>query len=130
MRYYGRKTPDTGPASSRGASGDLGAALGQLRKRESRDNPQLIVAERIMDFVSNAFQLRPARSDDFRFAWSLYEELMKLRELMDKARGGGKTLLLDVMKNNRARLLYERLGFKVIGQSEYKMKMQWKETVQ
>ena len=150
-----------------------------------------------MGFASNAFQLRPARSDDFRFAWSLYEELMKpltiellgrwsesgqkqviewalaqqgtfiivkdeldvgwmqvietpdtlylgqlyvapslqnrgigtaiLRELTDKARRGGKSLALEVMKNNRSRLLYERLGFHVIGQSEHKLKMQWQE---
>ena len=159
-----------------------------------------------MDFASKAFQLRPARSDDFQFVWSLYEELMKpltvellgrwnepgqkqvvelalanrapadrsgqpatfiilrdeldvgwmhviespdtfylgqlyiapsfqnrgigtaiLRELTDKARRGSKTLTLDVMKNNRARLLYERLGFRVIGQSEYKLQMQWEE---
>jgi ribosomal protein S18 acetylase RimI-like enzyme len=39
----------------------------------------------------------------------------------------GKCLTLDVMKNNRSRLLYERLGFRVIGQSENKLKMQWQE---
>jgi ribosomal protein S18 acetylase RimI-like enzyme len=151
-----------------------------------------------MDFSAKAFQLRPARSDDFRFAWSLYEELMKplteellgrwnepgqkevvemaiaregtfiivkdksdvgwmqvielpdslylgqlyvvpswqncgigtaiLRRLTDGVRELRKTLTLDVMKNNRSRLLYERLGFQVIGQSDYKLKMQWKET--
>src|SRR5262249_17066437 len=32
---------------------------------------------RLMGFTNKGFQLRPARSDDFRFAWSLYEELMK-----------------------------------------------------
>jgi ribosomal protein S18 acetylase RimI-like enzyme len=52
-----------------------------------------------------------------------------LRELTDKARKRSKTLTLDVMKN-RSRLLYERLGFQVIGQSDYKLKMQWKETAQ
>ena len=31
----------------------------------------------LMDFASKAFQLRAARSDDFRFAWSLYKELME-----------------------------------------------------
>jgi ribosomal protein S18 acetylase RimI-like enzyme len=31
------------------------------------------------------------------------------------------------MKNNRARTLYRRLGFQVIGESEYKLKMQWQE---
>jgi len=153
-----------------------------------------------MEFSTKAFQLRAARSDDFRFAWSLYEELMKplteellgrwhepgqkqvvevalaqegtfiivkdksdvgwiqviespdtlylaqlyvasslqnrgigtaiLRELTDKVRERRKTLTLEVMKNNRSRLLYERLGFQLIGQSEYKLKMQWKETAQ
>jgi ribosomal protein S18 acetylase RimI-like enzyme len=42
-----------------------------------------------------------------------------------KARRGALTL--DVMKNNRARLLYERLGFRVIGESKYKLKMRWQE---
>jgi ribosomal protein S18 acetylase RimI-like enzyme len=46
-----------------------------------------------------------------------------LHELTDRARQGGKTLTLDVMKNNRSRLLYERLGFQVVGQSDYKLKM-------
>jgi ribosomal protein S18 acetylase RimI-like enzyme len=48
-----------------------------------------------------------------------------LRGLTDKARREGKILTLDVMKNNRSRALYERLGFQVIGQSEHKLKMQW-----
>jgi len=39
-----------------------------------------------------------------------------------------KQNLLDVMKNNRSRLLYERLGFHIIGQSEYKLNMQWQQT--
>jgi ribosomal protein S18 acetylase RimI-like enzyme len=150
-----------------------------------------------MEFSTKAFQLRAARRDDFRFAWSLYEKLMKpltqallgrwnepgqkqvvemalaqegtfiivkdkldvgwmqviespdtlhlaqlyvvpplqnrgigtaiLCELTDKARERSKTLTLDVMKNNRSRLLYERVGFQVIGQSEHKLKLQWKE---
>jgi len=50
-----------------------------------------------------------------------------MRDLRDKARQAGKALTLDVMKNNRARLLYERLGFRVIGESEYKLKMRWQE---
>lgn len=50
-----------------------------------------------------------------------------LRELTDKARREGKPVTLDVMKNNRSRALYERLGFRVIGQSEYKLKMQWQD---
>jgi ribosomal protein S18 acetylase RimI-like enzyme len=51
-----------------------------------------------------------------------------LRELIDKARKDNKTLMSDVMKNNRSRILYERLEFQVIGQSDRKLKMQWKET--
>ncbi len=51
-----------------------------------------------------------------------------LRELTDKARREGKTLTLDVMKNNRSRALYERLGFRVIGEAEHKLKMQYMET--
>jgi len=48
-------------------------------------------------------------------------------ELRDKARQAGKALTLDVMKNNRARFFYERLGFQVIGQSEHKLKMRWQD---
>ena len=50
-------------------------------------------------------------------------------DLIDKARQAGKTLTLEVMKNNRARSLYERLGFQVIGESEHKLKMRWQESV-
>ena len=48
-------------------------------------------------------------------------------ELRDKARQAGKAFTLDVMKNNRARFFYERLGFQVIGQTEHKLKMRWQE---
>jgi ribosomal protein S18 acetylase RimI-like enzyme len=53
-----------------------------------------------------------------------------LRELTDKVQTCRTTLTLDVMKNNRARQLYDRLGFQVIGQSEFKIKMRWPESVQ
>jgi ribosomal protein S18 acetylase RimI-like enzyme len=42
-----------------------------------------------------------------------------LRKLKDKARRKDKTLTLNVMKNNRSRALYERLGFRVIGQTNH-----------
>jgi ribosomal protein S18 acetylase RimI-like enzyme len=150
-----------------------------------------------MHFSTEVVELRAARSTDFKFAWSLYEELMRplteellgqwnepgqkqvvemalaqegafiivqdeldagwmqviespdglylgqiyvappfqnrgigttiLWELIDKVRECSKILTLDVMKNNRSRLLYERLGFQVVGQSDYKLKMQWRE---
>jgi ribosomal protein S18 acetylase RimI-like enzyme len=152
-----------------------------------------------MDFGNTTFQLRPVRTGDFQFVWSLYQELMKpltvellgrwnesgrkqvielalaqrgtfiivknelnigwmqvvesvdaiyleqlyaipssqnhgigtviLRGLTDEARQEGKGLTLDVMKNNRSRVLYERLGFRVIEQSEHKLKMRWKDAV-
>ena len=154
------------------------------------------VGVHLMDFAHKSFKLRPASSADFRFAWSLYQDLMKpltvellewnepgqkhvvelalaqegtsiividaldagwlqvgespdsvylgqlylaasfqncgvgtaiVRSLRDQARQAGKALTLDVMKNNRARTLYRRLGFQVIGESEYKLKMQWQE---
>ncbi|SRR6266540_1967888 len=47
------------------------------------------------------------------------------RQLCDRACKEGKPLTLEVMKNNRARRLYARLGFRVVGSSEYKLKMQW-----
>jgi ribosomal protein S18 acetylase RimI-like enzyme len=50
-----------------------------------------------------------------------------LCELGDKATQAAKALTLDVMKNNRARSLYERLGFGVIGESKYKLKMRGQE---
>jgi ribosomal protein S18 acetylase RimI-like enzyme len=48
-----------------------------------------------------------------------------IRDLADRAQQSGKCFTLDVMKNNRARVLYERLGFRVVATSEYKLKMQW-----
>lgn len=47
------------------------------------------------------------------------------QQMIDTARKSGKSLRLDVMKNNRARSLYERLGFRVITSSQYKYTMQW-----
>ena len=152
------------------------------------------------DSTRSVFRLRPARSEDFQFAWSLYQDLMKalteellgrwnepgprrvvelalvdegtfiivtdgldsgwmhvgespdsvylgqlylapslqnrglgtavMKELKDRAAQAGKALTLDVMKNNRARSLYERLGFRVVGESEYKLNMRWQEPFQ
>jgi ribosomal protein S18 acetylase RimI-like enzyme len=48
-----------------------------------------------------------------------------VRDLSDRAQQSGKCFTLNVMKNNRARLLYQRLGFRVVATSEYKLTMQW-----
>ena len=45
--------------------------------------------------------------------------------LIGEARRKGKKLNLEVVKNNRARRLYERLGFVPAGESEYKLRMTW-----
>ena len=48
-----------------------------------------------------------------------------VRQLCDSAGKERKLVTLEVMKNNRARSLYDRLGFRVVGSSKYKLKMQW-----
>jgi ribosomal protein S18 acetylase RimI-like enzyme len=50
--------------------------------------------------------------------------------LCDRACREAKSLTLDVMKNNRARSLYQRLGFGTIGSSEYKLNMRWEKSNQ
>ena len=46
-----------------------------------------------------------------------------VRRLAAEAHARGKEVLLEVMKNNRARALYERLGFNVTGDTKYKFEM-------
>ena len=43
-----------------------------------------------------------------------------LRDLISEARRKSKSVSLGVLKNNPARRLYERTGFKVMGENEYK----------
>ena len=50
-----------------------------------------------------------------------------VQSLVDRAKRENKVLSLDVMRNNRARALYERLGFRVANESEHKFEMQWQE---
>ena len=49
-----------------------------------------------------------------------------VRRLMAEARDRGKPLVLEVMKNNRAGILYERLGFTVTGDSKFKFEMMFR----
>jgi ribosomal protein S18 acetylase RimI-like enzyme len=51
---------------------------------------------------------------------------MLVKQLCDRAERSGKPLKLDVMKNNRARTFYDRLGFTVTGTSTYKIGMEWR----
>jgi ribosomal protein S18 acetylase RimI-like enzyme len=53
-----------------------------------------------------------------------------VRQLADRASREGRALTLEVMKNNCARVLYERLGFGVVGSSKYKLSMRWQEGLQ
>ena len=53
-----------------------------------------------------------------------------VRRLCDRASRERKALILEVMKNNRARSLYERLGFDAVGSSKYKLNMRWQQSHQ
>jgi len=46
-------------------------------------------------------------------------------ELQDRANASAKTLALNVMRGNRAQHLYERLGFRLDGGDEEKVRMVW-----
>lgn len=48
-----------------------------------------------------------------------------MRRLLNRAQSEGVAVTLDVMKNNRAQNFYERLRFKAVGASEYKIEMRW-----
>jgi len=48
-----------------------------------------------------------------------------IRELQDRARASGRTLALNVIRGNRAKALYERLGFNVVGYDEERIQMRW-----
>ena len=49
--------------------------------------------------------------------------------LQDRAKASGKSLALNVMRGNRAQLLYDRLGFRVDGGDEEKIRMVWQRSV-
>jgi ribosomal protein S18 acetylase RimI-like enzyme len=51
-----------------------------------------------------------------------------VRQLCNYGSRTGKVIILEVMKNNRARLLYERLGFATIGSTKYKFTMRWQQS--
>jgi ribosomal protein S18 acetylase RimI-like enzyme len=48
-----------------------------------------------------------------------------LRDLMARADRERRPVMLWVVKNNPARQLYERLGFRVVGAESYKLRMEW-----
>ncbi len=48
-----------------------------------------------------------------------------VRRLIGEAQAKGKALTLEVLKNNRARLLYTRLGFVQTRESSLKIEMTW-----
>ena len=52
-----------------------------------------------------------------------------IRALLDRAAGAGKGVRLHVEKNNRAQRLYQRLGFRLIGDAGMYYLMEWHETV-
>lgn len=48
-----------------------------------------------------------------------------VRRLQSRAKVKDKALTLNVMRNNKARHLYERLGFVQTGESPFKLEMVW-----
>lgn len=48
-----------------------------------------------------------------------------MRRLMKEAEQRNQALRLDVVKINPARVLYERLGFRIVGEEERKFHMKW-----
>jgi ribosomal protein S18 acetylase RimI-like enzyme len=48
-----------------------------------------------------------------------------IRELIAEARRAGASVSLHVLQANPARRLYERLGFRIVGQGEHEYLMQW-----
>jgi ribosomal protein S18 acetylase RimI-like enzyme len=48
---------------------------------------------------------------------------MLIKDLLREARAKGKPVSLSVVRHNPAQRLYERLGFKVIGEDEIKLHM-------
>jgi ribosomal protein S18 acetylase RimI-like enzyme len=53
-----------------------------------------------------------------------------IAELQDRANASDKGLALNVMRGNRAQRLYERLGFRVDGGDEEKIRMVWQQTAE
>jgi ribosomal protein S18 acetylase RimI-like enzyme len=48
-----------------------------------------------------------------------------IHDLQDRARRTGKTVGLNVIRGNPAIVLYRRLGFRIVGEDEEKLKMRW-----
>ena len=48
-----------------------------------------------------------------------------LEHLFSIAESKYQTITLVVLKNNRAKVLYERCGFKVVGEEGHKLRMRW-----
>ena len=48
-----------------------------------------------------------------------------IRQLIDRARSTQRQLFLELTNHNRARLMFERLGFITTGESRHKLQMAW-----
>ena len=48
-----------------------------------------------------------------------------LRDLLARAERNGQSVTLWVVRNNPARTLYERLGFRITGEDALKLRMEW-----
>ena len=48
-----------------------------------------------------------------------------IQALLDRARRDGRSVSLNVIRGNRAAYLYQRLGFRFVGEDEDKLRMRW-----
>jgi len=85
-----------------------GAEIGWLRVRETADEVELC-------------QLYVAPGSRDRGAGTAM-----VRRLLANAGGTGKAVTLQVLRNNRARALYEHLGFRRTGEDSCKLHMTWR----
>lgn len=95
----------------------------------------------------NVDEIRIIRVDDFDAGWIQVSETREalhldqihlndkamgrgigsvlIKATMDDARNKGKPVLLSLVRGNRALGLYERLGFRIIGDDQVKFHMRW-----
>lgn len=78
----------------------------------------LLVREGDREVVIRQFYLLP-RMQNLRIG------AMLIGQVIEKAQDSRRIVSLSVMKNSCARALYERLGFVMGGESEFKITMKW-----
>jgi len=97
---------------------DFGPANQQIVRVEAHDVGVIAVTRRPSELFLDNIQIVP----DYQ-GQGLGTALIS--DLQDHARAEGVPLALRVILSNRARLLYERLGFVITGQSDTHYYLRW-----